>query len=591
MKNKTGEIIISYDITQKQNRINLHSKLNSLVLRFISLITLTCLITLLVLSWISQWDSTIWTLTQYLGPLLFLGIWIPFSVSFLEIQTLKRTFPSILFGSVLVVLGALLLNQRLLFVIIDAISALFILEISTTSDFVVSELILGIFLPANEEIMKVIPIIVVAHAPIVIFNLDESVNSREFEKRCSIATLKQFGFYGIVSGTVFTFLELFLYQWQLISFPGASEEIFFQLLFRTLVPLHTLTTFLIALGVGFLKIRLAESQSVKQAIISSSGFFILGWGLHSLWNTINVFYQVYRPNTESELYMVLVVFGLFIFILLFFGIIKISTQQPIICNYCGLEERGKHNHENRSNKTVSFQKIPFLVRLFTHISINNLKRSISCPFCTNPLILGTCSTCGAGTFITCPRCNGFISETTSLCPHCNKKVKPLIELQLKNLSWPESFVLGVSLLASMAFSLTPISILIFTQMGDLGSIVIPIMLLYFIMGFTILTNVVIALFFNRTSGMLVLFCYFLELVFLIFIIVGGFVIIGFFKALFTQDILGLGIILLSSLLLFFMVYRFINAFFHNYSPVFPEYGTKTIKNLSNPSMEVNNDAS
>ncbi|MFX0208394.1 MAG: PrsW family glutamic-type intramembrane protease, partial [Candidatus Hodarchaeota archaeon] len=477
-------------------------------------------------------------MTQYLSPLLFLGIWVPFAGSFLnlkpESQSIKRTGPSILFASVLVVLGALLLNQRLLFVILDAISGLFVLEITPTSQFVVNELIVGIILPANEEIMKILPIIVIARASIVFFNPEKSDPSSEFETHYSIMTLRQFGFYGIVSGTIFTFLELFLYQWRLVDSTEATEEIIFQILFRTLIPVHILTTFLIALGVGLIQIRLAERKSFRTSILMSTGYFIVGWGFHSLWNTINIYYGVFRQDAESELYAVLAIFGVFIFIMLFAGILKIFKDQPRICTHCSLEVKEYHLHENYSIETSTSHKIN--LPLFSHISISKLKKSISCPFCTNPLILGTCSTCGASTFVTCPHCNGFISETTSICPHCKKKINPVIELQIKAFSWPETFILGISSLASLAFLIAPISILIFGQMGDLGSIVNPILLFYFLMSLTTLLNVITTLFFNRTAGMLVLFCYFLSLALLIITIVGGFVIIGFIRGLLTQDI-------------------------------------------------------
>ena len=581
------------DILPSQDRTNRHSNRISFLLRIFSLMTLSSLITLLGLSWISQWDPFIWTLTQYLGPLLFLGIWIPFAGSFLtlDLSSLKRTFPAVLFGSVLVVLGALLLNQRLLFVILDGISGLFVLEPTTTGRFVINELIVGIFLPANEEIMKIIPIIVVSGAPIVLFNSEKSDPSSEFESRCSIITLRQFGFYGIVSGSVFTFFELFLYQWQPVDTPFATEEIFIQILFRTLAPLHVLTTFLIALGVGLLKIRLAEFKGVRTAILASSGYFLLGWGFHSFWNTINIFYGVFRPDEEFELYTILAIYGVFTVLLLFFGILKVFRQEPRICNHCGLEERGLHSHENRIMEISTSSNIRFPLSLFSFISVSKLKKRFSCPFCYNPLILGTCSTCGASTFVTCPHCNGFISETTSLCPHCKKKINPLIELQTKTLSWPETIILGISSLASMAFLLAPISILLFSQIEDLGLIFNPILLFYFVMSLTALTNVIIALFFNRTSGMLVLFCYFLELALLVFIILGGFVIIGFMRSLMLLDILGLVLVCLGGIFLLFVVYRFLQVFVFDYSPVFPEYQSKTISRPSISTMEVSDDAS
>ncbi|MFX1505268.1 MAG: PrsW family glutamic-type intramembrane protease [Promethearchaeota archaeon] len=520
-------------------------------------------------------------MTQYLGPLLFLGIWIPFAGSFLtleqELSSFRRTFPSILFGSILVVLGALLLNQRLFFVILDAISGLFLLEPTQINEFIVNVLIVGLIAPANEEFMKVIPILVVAQAPIVFFNPEKSDLRSEFEVKQSIKTLRQFGFYGIVSGTIFTFLELFLNQW-LTGGSNSSESVFFQLLFRTLFPLHVLTTFLLALGIGYLKIKSAERQGVKTSLLATSGYFLLGWVLHSSWNVINVFYQVFRAEAELELYTVLTFYGIICVFLLFFGILVIFRTTPNLCLNCGLEEQQIHSHKNDLIKIPRDRKETFPFKLVTHISPEKLRKHISCPFCLNPLLLGTCSTCGASSFVICPHCSGFISETTSLCPHCNKKIRPLIELQIIAFTKPETIILGITSLASIAFLLAPVSILIFGQLG--ASIISPILIFYFLMSITIFSNVIISLFFNRTAGMLTLFCYFLELALLILVILSGFVIIGFFKALSTSDLLSLGMVCLGGVMLCFIVYRFVYVFIFNYSPVFPEYQLNQVKEVS-----------
>jgi hypothetical protein len=578
---RSGEIIIFSNKLIEKHRSRF-SKRFPILLRITSLLSFLSLVSFLGISWISNWNPTLWTTTQYIGPLLFLGVWTPFAGSFLtleqETSSFRRTFPSILFGSILVVLGALLLNQRLFFVTLDAISGLFHLEPTPINDFIVKLLIVGIIAPANEEFMKVMPILVVAQAPIVFFNPEKSDLRSEFEIKQSIKTLRQFGFYGIVSGTVFTFLELFLYQWLLTASSDSPETVFFQLIFRTLSPLHVLTTFLLALGVGSLKIKWEEQRNVKASLLASSGYFLLGWGLHSIWNATNVFYQVFRPEAELELYNVLALYGMVCVLLLFFGILVIFRTIPKLCPNCGLEEHGYHPHKKDLIEIPRDKRDTFPFRLLTHISLEKLRKHISCPFCLNPLILGTCSTCGASSFVTCPHCSGFISETTSLCPHCNKKIRPLIELQISALTKPETIILGVTSLASIAFLLAPMSILIFGQLGV--SIISPILVFYFLMSIIIFSNVIISLFFNRTSGMLTLFCYFLEFALLILVILSGFVIIGFLKALSTGDLLSLGMISLGGVMLCFIVYRFIYVFIFNYSPVFPEYRLNQVKEVS-----------
>lgn len=530
--------------------------------------------TLLIASWLSQWDTLVWTMTQYLGPLLFLGIWSPFTVSFLDLEwkSITKTFPVIFFGSILVVLGALLLNNRLLFLFSEAISGIFIIEDpNQTTIFIVYELIAGIILPANEEITKIIPIVTLAHAPIVIFNPEKTEPTSDFETHQSIMTRRQYAFYGVLSGSIFTFLELFLYQWQ--SSGSEIEMIFMQILFRTLTPLHVLTTLFVALGIGTLKIKLLEEQGIKRALVMSSGYFVLGWVFHSLWNTINIYYEVYSPGSEAELAIILAIFGAICDIILLTTLLIVGRYRPRICSQCGFEKSGYHSHIKKEveDSTPYLVKIPLL----TFISVKKLRKQFSCPFCLNPLLLGACSKCGARIFLTCPQCYGFISETTSSCPHCFNKIKPFIELRMKALSLPETLIIGVTALASVAFLLAPISILLFSQMGDVGSLFTPILVFYFIMSLTALASVVIALFINRTTGILVLSCFFLELGLLIFTIIGGTWLTGIARSIFTLDILGFAFLCLVAPILFYLGYRFIHTFYSNYSPIFPEYRTNS----------------
>ncbi len=537
-----------------------------------------------------MWNPFFWTLTQYISPILFLGIWVPFAMSFLDLEldsiSFKRTFPVIIFGSILVVFGALLLNTRLIFLILTAITSFFNMntEINQIGSFVVNELMLGIIGPANEELMKIIPIIVIANTSIVFFN-PEVDDFKEFNTKSSIMSVRQFGLYGIISGTIFTFLELFLYQWQIIGSGGSNQEIFTQISLRTLAPIHVWATFLIALGIASFKGRLAELQTIKTAFFSCMGYFIIGWGFHAFWNSLNVYFNIFLPQEEIILFFMLCTLGVIVNILLFFGIMFIFKTTPSLCPHCGYQEKGIHYHHTTKEPQHDFyqsryENVRSFVNLFSHLRRNQLKKSLGCPFCYNPLILGTCSTCGARTFVICPQCNGFISETTTKCPHCNKKINPLVKLRNNVLSWPETIILGVTSLSSIAFLLAPITILLFGQINSYGAIIIPILVFYFLMSITTILNIIIALFLNRTAGMLVLFCYFLEFVALIFTILVSLIIIGFFRAIFTLDIIGLVIIFLSSSIIVFLGYRFIHTYYFNYSPIFSEYNLEPLKNLN-----------
>lgn len=559
----------------------------SITLKLISFFSIVSLVCLFIFSWFSEWEPSIWTITQYLGPILFLGIWVPFALSFMDLEfdsiSFKKTFPVMIFGSVLVVFGALLLNTRLMFIFLNALFSLFNLDDASgeIGSFIINELLIGIVGPANEEILKIIPIAVILQASIIFFN-PEKEDLMEFDRKSSIMSQRQLGVYGIISGTVFTFLELFLYQWQTIGSGGDNEAIFLQIILRTLAPLHVWATFLVALGIGAFKGRLAEGQDVKTAFIVGFGYFITGWGFHAFWNTLIVYFTVFLPNEEILLYSILGSLGILINILLFFSIIIIFKNEPNICTYCGYQEKGEHFHfktvETEYKHEGKIKVIRSILKNFTHLRKKTLIKKLGCPFCNTPLTLGTCSTCGARTFVACPHCNGFISESTAICPHCNKKIKPLIEMRTNTLSAAETIILGITSLSSIAFLLAPVSIILFGQLDGVGELIIPILVFYFVMSLTTIINITIALFFNRTSGMLVLFCLFIQYVLLSITILGGIVIIGILRALIIRDILGILILSLGGIILYFLVYRLFFVFYYNYSPIYSEYGLESIDN-------------
>jgi hypothetical protein len=289
-----------------------------------------------------------------------------------------------------------------------------------------------------------------------------------------------------------------------------------------------------------------------------------------------VFFGVFYSDEIMLLFVILFVLGMIITILLFFCVIFQFKKNPYLCSHCGYEERGMHSHHSSikpdSNKTqLGFTRIHSFLGFFSHLRKQSMIKKLSCPFCFNPLILGTCSECGTRTFVICPSCNGFISETTAICPHCKIKINPLIELRNKTLSLPETIILSVCSLSSMAFLLAPITVLLFGQLDSFGAMITPYLVFYFIMSLTTLLNIVIALFLNRTVGILVLFCLFLQFVLLILTILGSMVIIGLFRAIMTFDILGLGVLLLGGVCTLFLGYYVYNVFFLNYSPLFSEY--------------------
>ncbi|MHA1237022.1 MAG: PrsW family glutamic-type intramembrane protease, partial [Candidatus Hodarchaeales archaeon] len=444
--------------------------MNLLSSKFLRIISVFSYLIILTLLFISQspfiFGEEIWIFTQYIAPLLFLGIWVPYAFSFfvespIELKSLNRTFGVAIFGSVTVVLGALMLNTHLLYIILNSILGLFNFngdDLLVT--FLINEIPIGLLLPLNEEIVKIIPILVISHAGVLILDAEEdSLQNSIIHKHESIISRRQFAIYGITSGVIFTFLELFLYQWQSIEATVDPFSVVFEQIFlRIFAPVHVLASMILALGIYSFKRKLADSNSKRIAILSSAKYFLLGWGIHAFWNSLNVYFAIYLPSMREELMTLLFILGILVNITLITYIWNVFHKAPAFCKSCGLEGNF-HIHRNGSPKT--HRKISIVRKILSfpfRISGRKLSYSHICQYCFSRITKGACSSCGARIYLACPSCNTYISETTNICPNpnCSKKIVSLIENQFVTLSRTESWILGVSALASLAFILSPL---------------------------------------------------------------------------------------------------------------------------------------
>ncbi|MCK4847812.1 MAG: PrsW family intramembrane metalloprotease [Candidatus Heimdallarchaeota archaeon] len=561
--------------------------LSSKLLRSISVSSFLLILTLLFISQSTFiFREEIWIFTQYIASILFLGIWVPYAFSFfvkskIELKSLNRTFSIAIFSSLIVVIGALMLNTHLLLLILNSIFGLF--SQNGNDDllvtFLIKEISIGLLLPLNEEIIKIIPIFVISQTGVLILDAEEdNLTNSIIHKHESIISRRQFALYGITSGVIFTFLELFLYQWQSIEATiDPFSMVFEQILLRIFAPVHVLASMILALGIYSFKQQLANNNSKRIAILSSAKYILLGWGIHAFWNSLVVYYRIYLPSRTEELIFLLFIIGIFINITLIGYIWKVFHQTPEFCKVCGLE--GKFHDHNDHRKVIPdvrseisvFSKILSKISFPVRISRRKLSYSYICQYCFNRIIKGACSHCGARIYLTCPSCNTYLSETTSICPNprCSKKIISLIENQFVSLSRTETWILGVSALASLAYILSPMSILFW--MNQEMYFPITIFIFYFVIGLTIIINIFIALFINRTTGILVLYCFILNLILLIFIGAAGTTLIGFFKSLLLLDVLGAIILFFIFIIIIYVIRKFISGILCNYTPIFPEF--------------------
>ena len=550
---------------------------------FLRSISVFSFFAILILLFISQstfiFREQVWIFTQYCAPLIFLGIWVPYALSFIvdskiELKSLNRTFGVAIFGSVVVVLGALMLNTHLLSLIVSSIFGLFNLDGNNLLvDFLVNEIPIGILLPLNEEFVKIIPIIVISQAGVLILDTEEdNLQNAIIHKHQSIVSRRQYALYGITSGVVFTFLELFLYQWQSIEAAvDPFSQVFEQVLLRTVAPVHVLASMLLALGIYNFKICVAEDKSKIIALLSSLKYILVGWGIHAFWNSLSVYFAVYLPSMMGELSVILLMLGMLVNLTLVLYIWKVFQKSPDFCKSCGLEGRF---HKHRNITPIINSNISIIQKIFSfplRINKKNLSYSYICQYCFNKITKGACSNCGARNYLACPSCNTYISETTSVCPNpkCSKRIVSLIENQFVTLSRIETWVIGVSALASLTFILSPLSIIFWLNQEIFPPL--AIFIFYFIVGLTIIINIFIALFINRTPGMLVLNCFMSNILLLIFISAVGTILLGFLKSLLYLDILGAIILFIAFFITIYIFAKIRSVIFSNYRPFFPEF--------------------
>ena len=547
------------------------------------LFSILSFVTILILLFLSQttiiFGAQIWIFAQYSVPLLFLGIWVPYALSFFvdsktEIRSLNRTFGISIFGSVIVVLGALMLNTHLFSLILDSIVGLFNLEgDDLLVTFLITEIPIGLLLPLNEEIVKIIPIIVISQAGVLILNTEEDTLEKAITNRHqSIISRRRYALYGITSGVVFTFLELFIYQWYSIEATADPfSPVFDQVLLRTLAPIHVLASLFLALGIYDYKNCLANDKSRSIAFLSCVKYIFLGWVVHAFWNSLNVYFVVYLPSMMEVLTIILLILGMCTNIILVIYIWKVFNKTPTFCESCGLEGR-KHRHGINTPETkTNLSALRKIISIPLRISRKHLSFSYVCQYCFGKISKGACSSCGARIYLACPNCNTYISETTSVCPNpsCSKKIVSLIENQFVSLSRIETWIIGICALASLAFILSPMSILFWMDQNTYPPL--AIFIFYFIIGLTIIINIFIALFINRTTGILVLNCFMLNLILLTIISAFGTTFIGIIKSVLYRDAVGGVVLLFILILIIYITGKFIPSVVKNYRPIFPEF--------------------
>jgi hypothetical protein len=320
-----------YENVDKKNNTNSILLLGLLVLAFILLnITLT-----------SHYYSQYPLFWYLLIPILFTILWpfIGMTVMYqFDIQTFKLRF-FLFVGEIFF----LLLLSWIIIVSLFGLTRLFIQEVfkmDIFSDVYIYtknipfsfDMQFIIFGPLWEEMAKIIPLFIISYkGPLKLFNKYYKHELIDLSSRSQVIL------YGLISGTIFTTLEFYIYYFCL------SNQQIFQFS-RFLTPVHVLTTTILALGISMI-IRSQKTRNDKNAtVILNSYFFVriipvflFSWFTHSLWNALPllgsyIVYSRYYENKYFEIIGQIQNDTIFMFMIIFGICSNIIILLTVVCN-------------------------------------------------------------------------------------------------------------------------------------------------------------------------------------------------------------------------------------------------------------------
>lgn len=502
------------------------------LLSIIPLITFFTLLTEFLVSYSFYWDNfklLLPIIYSFFWPLLVLLIFSRQGLYQIEKELLKRFTRVLVILSIISVVGTLLFNTRMIYLILAITrSDLWSFGIGETN-LVFNLLLVSIFVPIIEETFKILPIVVLALlSGKYIYSIGSEKHYPFTTSGLIFRSIRVPFIFGIISGTMFNLLEIFLYVWINLGNLPSSDQILvlLQLLLRMINPLHILSTGIATIGVvkfiQVLLIRQNQQSNIKSFLVKFLPYFLIAVFIHGFWNGLaTILGYLFGEEETYSITGLFIILGLFLNVILLIVIIKVNSNflKSKTCKTCPVI--GVNHFHTKDSFEQKLKKKSILDRVSYYLT-QNKKEKLVCEFCTNPIEhFGTCTKCGASIYIACPKCETLISPVDKECPNCNKNIIPIIHFPFNPpLSRLETFFTGLTGIISI--SLISGILGVFSVHSDIAgeqAVESSLLMFYFLFGLCGISGVFLTL--NRhkiTTNEGILICITFSLVFMFSIV-------------------------------------------------------------------------
>ncbi len=367
-----------------------------------------------------------------LGPLMAFSFVIFISLWLLKIPAFDgQTRDMFLFGLLMAILGiffALTINTR------SSLIAISLLGVGVLNLEQAIFLLVAIFAPIIEEFVKIYPALLL------------SVHFKEKNGRTVryISNPQYFLILAIIGGGVFNLLETYLYTWSasLENIEVQEEWRFlnFQLLLRSVNPLHVASTLISALGIIVAMQSSDNSAMTRNEFKIFFPYFLGAVLLHGLWNGSSILFSdqtLYYNLPLVNWLLIPVSITIWIAIMLRYRRLEITE-----CEVCMQWHLPNFSH------TVD----PRLDQGMISLSFTNFDNSHVCSNCKNPKPGLDCEHCGATEVFACSNCQYPLPIFGTKCWKCNQTVESVVD-ELTRLDTPatEKFFKSMYLFISITY--------------------------------------------------------------------------------------------------------------------------------------------
>jgi hypothetical protein len=312
-----------------------------------------------------------------------------------------------------VTFSALIMNNNLLFILLP-ITFIFEelgLNIDYISFFEIGMIVvLG---PLIEEIVKIVPIILLANSEVKRLVRDKKTNELKIKSQLLVGSRRHFIFYGIITGTMFVIFETYFYIFVNTPDPFGDYLIisYLQFSLRTFAPLHVFTAAIASMGVYQALEWNKSDNRFSFNLTKLLPFFMIAWITHGYWNYKALYADISFPDSlQYAIFMP--VFGT-MGIILNIGLLAlwyISWKEKVdLCPRCGKQKISNYCFCEEVQEAV----LPKLPRRAKYKQVN-------CRYCKEPLTnYSRCEKCGYKTaLMACSICHAPLNLESEVCTQC-----------------------------------------------------------------------------------------------------------------------------------------------------------------------------